>query len=132
MEEFYGLEVFAGKPVKPNVAADRVLHISQIALPPNAAHAVTLLVKSSGKAFVLATLDPQQALFHVNVDMLFSGTQDLIFTCEGAAGAAVHLVGYTQLAEEEEPEDDMDDDMDDDDGVRNGAMMMMGDDDDDE
>ncbi|CBZ23718.1 putative RNA binding protein [Leishmania mexicana MHOM/GT/2001/U1103] len=116
MEEFYGMEVFAGKSAKPNISADRVLHVTQVALPPNASHAITLLVKTEGKSFVLATLDPQQALFHVSVDMLFSGKQKLTFTCEGAAGA-VHVIGYTQLAEEEEAIDDEDDDdmMDDED-----------------
>ena len=42
----------------------------------------------------------------MNVDMLFGGKQDLSFTCEGQAGA-VHLIGYTQLAEEEEEEEEL-------------------------
>lgn len=113
MEEFYGVEVFVGKTVKPKIAQDRVLHVTQIALPPNASHPITLLVKQDGHSFVLATLNPQQALFHMNVDMLFSGRQELVFTCEGQAGA-VHLVGFTQLAEEEMEEDDDEDDDDDD------------------
>jgi hypothetical protein len=105
MEEFYGLEVFVGKTAKPKIAEDRVLHITQIALPPNAVHAITLLVKFDGKTFVLATLNPQQATYHMNVDMLFGGTQDVAFTCEGKAGA-VHLIGYTQLTEEEAEEEE--------------------------
>nr|CAJ2467593.1 unnamed protein product [Leishmania braziliensis] len=114
MEEFYGMEVFVGKTAKPSISADRVLHVTQVALPPNASHAITLLVKAEGKSFVLATLDPHRALFHMSVDMLFSGKQELTFTCEGAAGA-VHVIGYTQLAEEEEEEgEDMDDEDDDD------------------
>ncbi|KPA74254.1 putative RNA binding protein [Leptomonas pyrrhocoris] len=111
MEEFYGLEVFVGKTAKPKIPQDRVLHITQVALPPNAAYPVTLAVKLDGKLFVLATLNPQQAIYHVNVDMLFGGKQDLTFTCEGQAGA-LHLVGYTQLADEEEDEEEeVDDDM---------------------
>ncbi|KAL7703754.1 RNA binding protein [Lotmaria passim] len=106
MEEFYGLEVFAGKTARPKIAEDRVLHITQVALPPNAVHPITLFAKFEGQSFVLATLNPQQALYHMNVDMLFGGKQDLSFTCEGQAGA-VHLIGYTQLAEEEEEEEEL-------------------------
>ncbi|GET86108.1 RNA binding protein, putative [Leishmania tarentolae] len=109
MEEFYGMEVFAGKTAKLNISADRVLHVTQVALPPNASHVITLLVKNDGNSFVLATLDPQQALFHVSVDMVFSGKQKLTFTCEGVAGA-VHVIGYTQPAEDEDAFDDDDDD----------------------
>ncbi|KPI82914.1 putative RNA binding protein [Leptomonas seymouri] len=106
MEDFYGLEVFVGKTAKPKVPADRVLHITQIALPPNAVHPITLLVKFEANSFVLATLNPQQALYHMNVDLLFGGKQDLTFTCEGQSGA-MHLIGYTQLAEEEEEDEEL-------------------------
>ncbi|KAK7196597.1 RNA binding protein [Novymonas esmeraldas] len=105
MEDFYGMEVFVGKTVKPKIPQDCLLHVTQVALPPTASHAITLLVKVKDQSFVLATLDPRQALFHMNVDMLFSHQQELAFTCEGAAGA-IHVIGYTEPAGDVAEEDD--------------------------
>lgn len=104
MEQFYGFEVYAGKIAKPNIPNDHIFHLTQIALPVGATHPITLYVKSKSSSFAIATLDPQFAIYHLSVDLLFSPTQAISFTCKGDAGG-VHLIGYTALADAPEDED---------------------------
>ncbi|KAH8613646.1 hypothetical protein ERJ75_000755400 [Trypanosoma vivax] len=88
MESFYGLEVAAGKQVKPKIPEDHVLRLTQVALPVNANAAISLVVSLEGKQFTIATLDPKRNTFQTSTDFVLTTEQAITFS---AVGAATHV-----------------------------------------
>ncbi|CCW65387.1 unnamed protein product [Phytomonas sp. EM1] len=114
MESFFGVEVMVGKPLKPKIPDDRVLHVSQIALPAGARDAVTFRVVLDRKSFTVATLDPKRGVYFTRLDFVFSPTQKVLFAADGPLdSSSVHVTGFTQLSEDiEEDEEDLVDESD--------------------
>uniref|UniRef100_A0A0A9Z120 Nucleoplasmin-like domain-containing protein n=1 Tax=Lygus hesperus TaxID=30085 RepID=A0A0A9Z120_LYGHE len=94
MEGFYGIEVSAGKTVKPKIPEECALRITQLALPANASAVISIIVSFEGKEFTIATLDPKKSLYQISTDLVFTASQGVSFTAQGAG--AVHLTGYVQ------------------------------------
>lgn len=57
----------------------------QVALPVNAtAHAFTFVVQHNKAKYIIGTLDPRRAVYHMPLDLLFSADQSISLLCEGA------------------------------------------------
>ncbi|TPP52517.1 hypothetical protein CGC21_10540 [Leishmania donovani] len=94
MEGFYGIEVTAGKQVKAKIPEECALRVTQLAVPANAAGAVSLVVSFEGKLFTIATLDPKKGVYQMSTDLVFTEAQDVSFSAQGAG--AIHVTGYVQ------------------------------------
>ncbi|CAD2222056.1 RNA binding protein [Angomonas deanei] len=113
MEGFYGLEVVGGRsPIKPKIPEDRVLRLTQIAIPPNCDSVMEFRVVYKNESLLIATLDPQKPTYHVSVDLIFVGGQEVLFSVVGSG--SLHLSGYTELKDSDIILDDDDDDEEDD------------------
>ena len=112
-EEFWGLEVKAGKKVsvKVNDDDDVVVHITQIALGPSPKPGdAAVSLEIGGKKFFLGTLNKE-----TNTEFGLDLPLDDTFTIRHTGPNSIYLTGYTETMEADEGEDDEDGDDDDDD-----------------
>ncbi|CCW72172.1 unnamed protein product [Phytomonas sp. Hart1] len=107
MESFFGVEVMVGKPLKPKIPDDRMLHVSQMALPAGARDSVTFRIVLDGKSFTIATLDPKRGVYFTRLDFVFNPTQKILFSADGPLDkGSVHITGFTQTSDDIEEDEE--------------------------